>query len=484
MVGRNSADNKFGFTPYIVGKTLGDGCNYSTIQSAIDDAFAAGGGVVTIRPDNTPYVENLTFRAGVDVIGWSVDGRVQAPAGKVSIIGNHTYAGAAGFQFVLLRDLSLSDLGAGTDILTISPIAGQAAVLAMKECNISSGGPGGRCVVLNAAVGAQINFVAEELQMNSDSHLIDFIGGGAAGCQMAGTTAQSNNGNILNFSAGSCSATIYKNCRLSAVSIVVHSSAVGGGVNCSFSDFTSQDEAFLNTAGVCSFNLNENLVNSSAASGFWIAGAGANISYADVVLGSTAVAIDPAVSVSVKDWQPFAQTAAGPGTGFAGTSYYDSTDFTVTSGFVEISGSTSGAVTQLGGDTGSATPVAGVINIFGGPGVTTNGAGQDITVSSVLWTDVALPGVLPVDSGYFDVGPNTYTLPAAPTQGEQFRMFSINSPTVLQANVGQTIQIGNATSSLAGTATGTDTGDCLVLIFYAAGSRWCAESVVGNWILA
>ena len=97
MPGWSNSDNKFGLTPYIVGQTLGDGCNYSSIQAAIDDAFAAGGGVVGIRPSTVPYVENLTLRQGVELYGFDVDGRLPSAISRVVIQGNHTFTVAGGF---------------------------------------------------------------------------------------------------------------------------------------------------------------------------------------------------------------------------------------------------------------------------------------------------------------------------------------------------------------------------------------------------
>jgi hypothetical protein len=283
--------------------------------------------------------------------------------------------------------------------------------------------------------------------------------------------------------AGSGSLSV-ENGNASSSSYVFNGVVANGNATFSHTDIFSGNEAVFFPAGGGQCVASHCTISSAAASGNWIDGAGGQVDFVDIALTGTAQGIGAALTSQKLNWQPYGESAAAAVGSNRGTASFNSTDFSVSDGFVSISGSTSGPITQLNGDTGNATPVAGVVQILGGPGVTTNGAGAAMTISSVEWIDVALPGVLNVDTGYFDVGPNTYTLPAAPTQGEQFRIFSINSPTVVQANVGQTIQVGSLTSSGGGTATGTNTGDCLVLVFYAAGTRWCAESIVGNWVLA
>src|SRR5574338_694107 len=70
--------DSFPITPYVVGPTGQAG--YQTIQSAIDAANAAGGGLVYVQKGT--YTEDLTFYDGIQLMGDSEQG--------TTIIGTHT----------------------------------------------------------------------------------------------------------------------------------------------------------------------------------------------------------------------------------------------------------------------------------------------------------------------------------------------------------------------------------------------------------
>lgn len=480
MPGWSNSDNKFGLTPFIVGTVLGDGCNYSTVQSAIDDAFAAGGGVVGIRSGT--YVENLTLREGVDLYGFDVDGRLPSPIAKVLIQGNHTFAVAAAFGAQLCQYITFSALAG--DAFTIQAAAGAQAILAMKFCGVEAfTNPGQRCIVLDATLGGGAQFSTDNTNLNSSGHCFEGIGAGSHAAFISLGNCNSQSGDVYEATAGSNSLTGEYTSLNGA--IYIFNGVVGGNCDILNSRAFSAQEIGIFPAGTGSLNVFHSTLSCNAASGFWVDGvAGCSASFGDVVFTSSATAIGPAVVVTKQNWQPYGESGGAPGVGVPrGTSAYNSSDFTVTDGFVSLTGSSSGAVTQLDGDTGSATPTAGVITIQGGAGVTTSAGGSVVTVSSVEWQDIAAPTLATVDTGYFDFGPTTLTLPAAPAQGEQVRILSVNAPSVVQADVAHTITIGNVTSSPGGTATGSDTGDCLVLVYVASASRWSAESVIGNWTL-
>lgn len=90
------------------------GADYTTIQSALDAANGAGGGVLYIRPGT--YTEDLTLYDGVDLYGTpAVSQNVGA---SVSIIGTHTppASGHVGFNSIYFQDTSavFSSGAAGT----------------------------------------------------------------------------------------------------------------------------------------------------------------------------------------------------------------------------------------------------------------------------------------------------------------------------------------------------------------------------------
>lgn len=168
-----------------------------------------------------------------------------------------------------------------------------------------------------------------------------------------------------------------------------------------------------------------------------------------------------------------------------GIASFNSAQFVVdANGFV----STAAVVaTSYPTDAGTAIPAAGVLNILGGPGITTTGVGNTVTINSVIFTDQGGSVGITSDSGSFVSGAGTITLtcPAAPLQGEELDIGQNGATTVVvQANAGQTIRIGNQVSSVAGTATSLSAnGDALILRFRAANAQWMAFSSVGNWNL-
>jgi hypothetical protein len=111
----------------------------------------------------------------------------------------------------------------------------------------------------------------------------------------------------------------------------------------------------------------------------YVAGPGQYEYCSDAVNPLTAAGIDPA-TVQIKfGWRPWAETDVAPGaSSVRGVASFDSSQFTVTDGFVQASGSIPITFTE---DAGSATPVASVLNVLGGTGIDTSGAGNTITVA-------------------------------------------------------------------------------------------------------
>ena len=90
------------------------------------------------------------------------------------------------------------------------------------------------------------------------------------------------------------------------------------------------------------------------------------------------------------------------------------------------------------------------------------------------------------DMGYFCTpgAGITATLPAAPIIGSLV-MFIVDGPNfVVQANVGQFIQMSSVRSASGGTATNTLSGDSITLRYRDSDRTWYAESFNGSWNLA
>lgn len=124
MVGRTTADNRFGPTPFICGTTLGDGCNYSLIQQAIDDCAAAGGGIVLVRAGS--YTEDIDIPSSVNVIGIKGTNISSFPAPELlptQLYGTVTFSGSdGGIQNFFIDSGNLSTFTCASGIYTINNV--------------------------------------------------------------------------------------------------------------------------------------------------------------------------------------------------------------------------------------------------------------------------------------------------------------------------------------------------------------------------
>jgi hypothetical protein len=138
------------------------------------------------------------------------------------------------------------------------------------------------------------------------------------------------------------------------------------------------------------------------------------------------------------------------------------------------------------GDTGGAlSPTAGNWNILGGPGVTTTGSGSTLTINSVVYTDQGGSTSVASDSGSFSTAAITLTLPASPADGERCEFIaSTADQLVIQAAGTQIIHLGNVATSAGGTATNSAIGDAMSLIYQESTDDWWALNAVGIWVLA
>jgi hypothetical protein len=142
-------------------------------------------------------------------------------------------------------------------------------------------------------------------------------------------------------------------------------------------------------------------------------------------------------------------------------------------------------------DSGIATPSGNIINVLGGTGATTTGSGNTITVivknDGFLWLDEAVTFNADPQTGYFCTGTLTVNLPlsAGLVNGSTIIIYvDSGSVVTIQANAGQTIQISNGQSTVAGTAISNAEGSVLTLAYRIADAEWHSLSVEGTWTLA
>ena len=118
--------------------------------------------------------------------------------------------------------------------------------------------------------------------------------------------------------------------------------------------------------------------------------------------------------------------------------------------------------------------------------VDANGFVSSIVSGFFTWQDTSGLVTAVVNIGYFITNTCTSTLPAAPSQGDTVRYF-VNTTNILtiQASGAQVIQLANSASSAGGTATNTQKGDAIELVYNTASDQWCAvNNPSGAWTLA
>lgn len=157
-------------------------------------------------------------------------------------------------------------------------------------------------------------------------------------------------------------------------------------------------------------------------------------------------------------------------------------------GFISVSGG--GGAIQFTTDAGIAVPAAGNVNVLGGVGAATTGAGSTITINvtgaGIDWNVVSTNQTMVVNNGYIATSPGgalTFSLPAASAVGDELILIldGATSWRVTQG-AGQTIKLANSvtTAGVAGSLTSTQQGDALHLVCSVANLRWNAISFVGN----
>lgn len=146
-------------------------------------------------------------------------------------------------------------------------------------------------------------------------------------------------------------------------------------------------------------------------------------------------------------------------------------------GITSVAGS--GGATTFVEDSGSASPVAGILNILGGTGISTSGAGNTVTITNtstgLTWTDVTTPTqALVVHNGYVTDrgGGVTYTLPATAALGDTIMIMGKTGAWSVAQNANQQILVGvqSSTAGITGSIASTSATDCVEIICITAGA--------------
>jgi hypothetical protein len=143
---------------------------------------------------------------------------------------------------------------------------------------------------------------------------------------------------------------------------------------------------------------------------------------------------------------------------------------------------------QFTTNSGTAIPAGNNLNVLGGVGCATAGAGSTITINVTAnaydWSEENVTFAAAVQHGYYCNAALTVNLPvtAGLVVGDTIIIYvDTANPVIIQANTGQIIQIGNDSSSVAGTVTSTAAGCILELNFKPSDTTWHALTSVGSW---
>lgn len=396
-------ENRFPTTPYVVGPSTQAG--YQTIQSAVNAANAAGGGIVYVQPGT--YTENLTLYDNLQIVtfGFSDSGD------GVEIIGTHTPPSTGGFVFRNIKLSSstdvLSSAAAGTSHLIVADCAvavtngylfnvpnwTSAGILEMWDVNSGFGTNDG-CV--NNTGGATVLCYSGAFGVGSSNSMIvsgdiftdsaeffaptDFQTGATLGIENSifynsCTLSNNSTGDITNcsFQTGASAALTMSsagNISLTTCSISSSASPVIAGAG----------SGTLTLSGI-SFSNNSSLSSSLTIVGGNTFSGTYKSDYADhtVILGQGA-ATDMVASNIATDGQLLIG-GVGVDPAFASlTSTGGTITFTPGPNALNLEAAVSSSLT-FDTDSGTATPVADTIIMAGGTNMNTSGAGNTVTIN-------------------------------------------------------------------------------------------------------
>lgn len=142
-------------------------------------------------------------------------------------------------------------------------------------------------------------------------------------------------------------------------------------------------------------------------------------------------------------------------------------------------------------NSGTAVPIANVIEILGGAGTTTSASGNIITITvtgfGFTWnvvTSAMNPITLADENGYICKGgaPVNFVLPASATIGSNYRIVGYGNLWTLAQNAGQSITIGNQTTTpgVFGGLTATMISDSIELLCVTTNAEFYETGIQGN----
>jgi len=455
-------------TKYVVDPTA-DETEYTTIQSAIDAAQAAGV-AATVWVRQGTYNENLTLYDNIDI--FAACG--VADTGVCILNGTHIPPATGS---ITIRNMYLQS---DTDVF-LSAVAGTSTLI-LIDCAIAV--TNGYTFNLPNWIGLLVGFDIGEVASTNDGWINNT---GGASVFMTNVTIGRGAGNSMIISGSS----EFYNCVIRCpVTFGAGTDGFAGG-GCVFqgtltftgtgyldifnSTFNTGATEAINTTSANQVSLSNVTIDSSANP--CIIGTGL------IQFGSITYLDSPTVAGTiVKDFITRLETGelkindADDGVLYALTGVVDSVG-AMTDGEIAI------------GSTGVA-PVAATITAGAGISIVT-GAGA-ITVSAtgsgLAWVEVtAATQAMAVATAYGSNrgGGITFTLPVTAAAGTVMEIVGMAGLAVIAQNAGQQIHFGavSTTGGVEGSATMTNAHDCVVLRCTVADTEWVDQSVYGNWAI-
>ena len=164
---------------------------------------------------------------------------------------------------------------------------------------------------------------------------------------------------------------------------------------------------------------------------------------------------------------------------------------TITPGANTLNIDTADAVaTQYDTDSGSAVPASGVLTVAGTGGITTSGTGSTVTIDGSAIADfdwnveTGTTETIVAGNGY--IGNNaagvTFTLPSTATVGDRFSVTGLQASWTVAQNAGQTIHMGNqsTTTGVGGSLASTNARDVITFICVVTDDDFQVVSSIGN----
>lgn len=432
--------------------------DFTTIGAAL--TAASSGQTIFIRPGT--YTENITLKAGVDIVAFEAnayaDQNGPTTAG-VNILGKVTasYSGSATMSGVCLTtnsDFCLS--------LTAST-----AVLILIDCFFIANGNTGISMSGNGLIWMY------DCGGNIATAATAFMTASTGGLKCYRSVFQNTAGSTTASTFSGPSQIEFHYCNL--LFRISNSGTSSGlfGEHTAFS-YTGNDASpsvtTNSTAGNISFAWCEFFQEGTGVGLSIGAGATAQLAFCTFsVAGSTAISGSGTLSYNKLIFIGSSSTISGVTQSLLPVSPSES----VTQHDVLIGGA-NGAISSLtNGTTGQ---------------VLTASTGADpswsaLPFTQLPWTDESTTFSPAVGNGYFITGNATATLPASPSQGNMisFIVDAAATTVTVTANTGQVIRVGTAVSATAGTAANNARGDALTLIFRSSDSAWIAREVIGTW---